>query len=239
MILDIFFGITSGFLLGERCNLVSYTFKNLKLIDMKKLIFLLLSFVAILVCKGQVQVVTLTGIGSDSDGTVSKTEWLALSTNPSATVIATPLVTYTTLIKSVTHTTTVVPAGGVQWLGGVYKFVFRVTDNNGATSLDTMQVTFKVNIAPKANAGPDQTGTFNSTAIGGVDKPSDVAVNWRKLYGRAALILEPTKPVTRVTGLQPGLYVFEKTVKNSAGSARDWVYVTVRGLNSTRTLKAF
>jgi hypothetical protein len=228
MILDIFFGITSGFLLGERCNLVSHTFKNLKLIDMKKLIFLLLSFVAILVCKGQVQVVNLDGsASSDPDGTIVSWKWTALTTNPSATVFGTPTASKTT----------VVPAGGVQWLAGVYKFELTVTDNLGASSKDTVNVTFKVNIAPKANAGPDQTGTFNSTAIGGIDKPADVAVNWRKLYGRTALILEPTKPVTRVTGLQPGLYVFEKTVKNSAGSARDWVYVTVRGLNSTRQLK--
>jgi hypothetical protein len=202
---------------------------------MKKLIFLLLSFLTILVCKGQIQTVTLTGSGSDSDGTVSKTEWFALATNPSATVFGTPSVLYTTTVKSVTHTTTVIPAGGVQWLSGVYKFVFRVTDNGGATSSDTMQVTFKTNIAPKANAGPDQTITFNSTAIGGIDKPSDVAVHWRKLYGRTAVIHSPTKAVTNVTGLQTGLYVFEKTVTNSAGSSRDWCYVTVK----QTILKAF
>lgn len=186
---------------------------------MKKLIFFLLSALTILVCKGQVQVVNLDGSASnDPDGTITSWQWLAVSTNPSATVFGTP-----TAAK-----TTVVPAGGVQWVSGTYKFVLKVTDNLGAFAQDTMNVTFKVNIVPKANAGPDQTITYNSTAIGGIDKPSDVAIHWRKLYGRTAMIQEPTKAITKVTGLQTGLYVFEKTVTNSAGRSVDWCYVHVR-----------
>jgi len=196
---------------------------------MKKFLALLLVTLAILVSHGQIQVVTLVGNGSDSDGTVSKSEWLALS-NPSATVFGTPIVTYTTAVKSVIHTTTVVPAGGLQWLGGVYKFVFRVTDNAGGIANDTMQVTFKVNVAPKANAGPDQSVTLpNGVAIGGRDVPVDGLVRWSKLYGGNAVFSDPHASFTKVSMLQPGFYMFKKTVYNSQGqSASDLCVVLVR-----------
>ena len=41
---------------------------------------------------------------------------------------------------------------------GVYQFQLKVTDNNGATAIDTVQVTVNAaNIAPTVNAGTDQT----------------------------------------------------------------------------------
>ena len=41
---------------------------------------------------------------------------------------------------------------------GVYQFQLKVTDNNGATAIDTVQVTVNAaNIPPTANAGTDQT----------------------------------------------------------------------------------
>ena len=45
---------------------------------------------------------------------------------------------------------------------GVYQFELKVTDNNGATGKDTMQVTVNAccQYSPTANAGSDQTITL-------------------------------------------------------------------------------
>ena len=45
---------------------------------------------------------------------------------------------------------------------GVYKFQLRVTDNNGATGTDIIQITVNAatNQPPVANAGPDQVDNF-------------------------------------------------------------------------------
>ena len=46
---------------------------------------------------------------------------------------------------------------------GVYQFQLKVTDNNGATAIDTVQVTVNAaNIPPTANAGTDQTITITN-----------------------------------------------------------------------------
>ena len=188
---------------------------------MKKFLALLLLTFAILVSRGQIQVVNLDGsLSTDPDGTIVAFQWTALTTNPAATTFATPNAAKTT----------VVPAGGVQWTAGIYKFVLTVTDNLGAKASDTMQVTFKVNIVPKANAGPDQTVTLpNGVAIGGRDVPVDGLVRWSKLYGGNAVFSDPHASFTKVSMLQPGFYMFKKTVYNSQGqSASDLCVVLVR-----------
>lgn len=52
-------------------------------------------------------------------------------------------------------------------IAGVYRFELRVTDNNGASDTDTMQVTVNVaaNIAPTANAGADQSITLPTNSV--------------------------------------------------------------------------
>ena len=59
---------------------------------------------------------------------------------------------------------------------GVYQFQLKVTDNNGATAIDTVQVTVNAaNIAPTANAGTDQTIQLptNSVSLSGADTDAD------------------------------------------------------------------
>jgi len=290
---------------------------------MKKLLLLLLAFITILVCNGQVQVVTLNGSGSsDADGTIVGWNWSALSTNPGPTVIANPNVSITT----------VVPANGQQWKVGTYKFVLtvidnlgdndrdtmqvtiipnpdkppvvsvgpdltvilpgntvtlratasdpdgtvvhyqwnmvtgpnqavfnrqdssvviasgliagtyafrcKVTDNLGASSADTLLVTVRANTLPASKAGPDQTITLPLTtvALGGNDSPEDARIDWAKLYGGRAVIADPHASFTNVDQLQPGFYIFQKKVTNTAGQyAVDYVYVVVKG----PTRKAF
>ena len=49
---------------------------------------------------------------------------------------------------------------------GVYQFQLKVTDNNGATDIDTIQVTVNAaNIPPTANAGADQSITLPTNNV--------------------------------------------------------------------------
>ena len=70
---------------------------------------------------------------------------------------------------------------------GVYQFELKVTDNNGATGRDTMQVTVNAaaNIAPVANAGSDKTITLpaNTVSLSGSGNDADGTISsfaWTK-----------------------------------------------------------
>src|ERR1019366_4723358 len=86
-----------------------------------------------------VNTITLSGSGSDADGTVANYIWTQIS-GPSGYNI----------VNANSPVTDV--SGLVQ---GVYQFQLQVTDNNGAVGTDIMQVTVNaaVNISPVANAG--------------------------------------------------------------------------------------
>ena len=90
--------------------------------------------------------ISLSGSGSDADGTVTSYKWTKIS-GPSAYNIvnaSSPVTEVTGLVE------------------GVYQFELKVTDNDGATDNDIMQVTVKPspNQAPNANAGPNKTITL-------------------------------------------------------------------------------
>ena len=69
--------------------------------------------------------VTLSGSGSDADGTISSYNWTKIS-GPSGYTIVNPGTAATDI------------TGLVQ---GVYQFQLQVTDNNGATATDVMSIT--------------------------------------------------------------------------------------------------
>ena len=49
---------------------------------------------------------------------------------------------------------------------GVYQFQLKVTDNDGATDADIVQITvYAANIAPTANAGIDQSITLPTSTV--------------------------------------------------------------------------
>jgi len=82
------------------------------------------------------QAVTLSGSGSDTDGTIVSYEW-----KDGANVLGTtPVITPTLSV-------------------GVHTITLTVTDNGGATGADTVVVTVNANVPPSANAGADQTVT--------------------------------------------------------------------------------
>ncbi len=101
---------------------------------------------------------SLSGSGSDADGTVTIYKWTKIS-GPSAYNIV-------NASSSVTQVT-----GLVQ---GVYQFELTVTDNNGATDNDVMRITVNPppNQVPNANAGPNRTITLpvNNTSLSGSGK---------------------------------------------------------------------
>ena len=108
-----------------------------------------------------VNTVTLSGSGSDVDGTIVGYVWTRIS-GPLSFTIVNPGSAATDI------------TGLVQ---GVYQFQLQVTDNNGATGTDVVQVSVNVvgNINPSANAGLDQTITLptNIVALSGSGSDAD------------------------------------------------------------------
>ncbi|MBS1509716.1 MAG: right-handed parallel beta-helix repeat-containing protein [Bacteroidetes bacterium] len=159
---------------------------------------------------------TLAGSGIDPDGTITAFHWAQIS-GPAAATITNPAAANTTVTNMV---------------AGTYKFELTVTDNNGATGKDTMQVI--VNRAPAANAGPDQlislpVNTVNLSGSGSDPDGTITAYAWTKISGPSAgTISNPASANTAVTGLVAGIYKFElKVTDNNGAVARDTMQVTV------------
>ncbi len=164
--------------------------------------------------------VTLNGSGNDPDGTIVAYQWTKIA-GPTAGTITTPAAATTTITGLA---------------AGVYRFELRVTDNSGAVGRDTVQITVNPapNIAPTANAGPDQTITLptNSVTLNGSGNDPDgsiVAYQWTKIAGPAAgTITTPAAATTTVTGLAVGVYKFQLRVTDNSGAfGRDTVQITV------------
>jgi hypothetical protein len=169
--------------------------------------------------------VSLSGSGTDSDGSISSYSWTKIS-GPSAFNI----------VSSSSAVTSV--SGLVQ---GTYQFELKVTDNNGAIGKDTVQVTVNAapNLAPTANAGADKTITLptNSVSLSGSGTDSDGSISsysWTKISGPSAYsISNSSAAVTNVSGLVQGIYQFElKVTDNNAAIGKDTVQITVNAANN-------
>jgi gliding motility-associated-like protein len=167
--------------------------------------------------------VTLTGSGSDSDGTIASYSWI-LTSDP---VPATP----PTIVSPNTAATDV-----TSLKEGNYVFTLTVTDDDGAPKSD--QVIVKVlpvppNDPPVANAGPDIniTAPAATTTLNGSGTDSDGTIAsyaWKKLSGTGSAITSPASAVTNITGLAVGTYTFELTVTDDKGvKGSDQVTVNV------------
>jgi hypothetical protein len=167
--------------------------------------------------------VSLAGTGTDAGGSIASYAWSKLS-GPAGATIATPAVANTSI------------TGLVQ---GVYVFTLTVTDNQGATATDNVQITVNAattpaNQLPIVNAGADQTIQLPTSTVSltgtGTDADGTIAsYAWTKLSGpTGATISTPTTANTNVTGLTQGVYVFTCTVTdNQGGQATNNVQVTV------------
>ncbi len=165
--------------------------------------------------------VTLTGSGTDANGTVTNYLWTKIS-GPASGTITNPN-NFKTTVTGFTQSIT-------------YMFELKVTDNAGATNVDTVQITVNppANIPPVANAGPDQSITLpvNLVSLAGSGGDADGNITgylWTKISGPLTYnIVNPTSPVTDISGLVNGVYKFElKVTDNNAAIARDTIQITV------------
>ena len=160
--------------------------------------------------------VTLSGSGTDVDGSIASYAWTLVS-GPNTPTIVSP----TTGGTSVTGL-----------VAGVYVFRLTVTDDGGLTDAD--DVTITVNVPPSANAGSDQVIVLptNSVSLTGSGTDTDgtiVGYAWSYVSGPGGYtITTPSSQNTTVTGLVQGVYVFRLTVTDNRNvTGTDDVQVTV------------
>ncbi len=155
--------------------------------------------------------VTITGFGTDVDGTIVSYEWLKIN-GPAGGVVASPN-SRTTLITNL--------------LDGVYYYQFIVTDNGGLTSRDTIAIFVYPeleNRAPVANAGPDITVYLPedmAVLIGsGTDDGEIASYKWKLVSGPSIPeMTDPESPRCKVTSLKQGIYLMEFTVTDNGGKS--------------------
>ncbi len=121
---------------------------------------------------------------------------------------------------------------------GVYKYELTVTDNNGATGKDTVQVTVNAaansNIPPVANAGPDIALVLpgNATSLRGSGSDADGSITtyqWRIISATGSYQLSsPNLAQPLFSNLEQGVYEAELTVTDNVGATgKDTVVITV------------
>lgn len=168
--------------------------------------------------------ITLTGSGTDVDGTIATYAWIKIS-GPSAYSIASP-----------SSASTAVEGLSV----GTYQFQFTVTDNNGATGTDVVIITVNPIVIPPAyhppisNAGTDITVYLPKTScqMNGLaaDYDGSVTLIWTQVSGpNIAVIQTPNVVYTTISGLIKGVYRFRQCVTdNTNNTVCDDVIVTVK-----------
>jgi hypothetical protein len=164
--------------------------------------------------------IQLKGSGNDVDGTIKSYDWTKIS-GPSAG----------TILNADSASTEV-----TNLVQGVYKFNLQVTDDKGATGTDIVQIRVNAanNIAPTANAGPDQTVALptNNITLSGSGNDTDgtiVSYNWTKISGPSTgTISNVDSASTNIKNLSEGVYQFElKVTDNKGDTGNDTVTITV------------
>ena len=163
---------------------------------------------------------SLTGTGTDADGSVVGYQWQQLS-GPSTSTL------------SATNTATITVSNLQQ---GSYTYRLTVTDEDGASDTDDIIVTIAAgtaNQAPAANAGTDRNITLptSSASLNGTsstDPDGTIAsYQWQQVSGpsTSALSASNTANIT-VSNLQAGIYTYRLTITDNDG-ATDTDNVTV------------
>jgi hypothetical protein len=167
--------------------------------------------------------VTITGSGTDPDGTITAYAWTRVSgpNTPTLTGAATTTLTASGLIA------------------GTYVYQLKVTDNGGLTATDQVNIVVTattVNLPPVANAGADKIVTLPTTTVTIAGSATDPNGNntitgylWSKVSGpTGATLVNKTTLTLTVNGLKQGVYVFRLKVTDNGGlTATDDVTVTV------------
>lgn len=178
--------------------------------------------------------ISLTGTGTDSDGTIASFRWSQVSGPNTATITngSSATATFSNLVQ------------------GSYSFRLTVTDNGGATASATVTVTVNPapvdNVAPVANAGSNRNITLptSSTTLSGSGTDADgtvTAFRWRQINGpNTAIIANTAAASSGVSGLVQGTYTFRLTVTDNDGVTHsDDMNVTVNAApNQAPTVNA-
>lgn len=171
-----------------------------------------------------VNAITVTGSGTDPDGTINSYLWSKIS-GPATYTIVSPNQAQTVINNMVQ---------------GHYQFALTVTDNQGATGKDTIDVIVNSAIAPPpnqppvANAGQHLNITLPTTTVSMTGSGTDVdgtivSQEWKKIEGPSQYsILFTSQLQTSVSDLVEGSYKFElKVTDNQGATGKDTIAVTV------------
>jgi hypothetical protein len=161
----------------------------------------------------------LDGNASDTDGSIATIEW----TQVQGPVVA--ISNGNALFAQVNGLTV-----------GTYRFRLTVTDDDGATAFDEVQIVINpanTNLPPAANAGTDKNIKLptNSTSLTGSATDADGTIasySWLKLSGPAATMTGENTSTLNLSNLLDGVYQFQLTVTDDDGAIdTDEVTVTV------------
>lgn len=174
--------------------------------------------------------ISLTGRGTDTDGTITAYLWEKVS-GPTATLTN-------------ANTATVTLSNLVQ---GTYVMKLTVTDNSNATASAQVSVVVfpaAINRAPVVSAGPDASITLptNNLSLNGTASDPDgspLTLLWEKVSGPAVTISDETTATLKLTNLVEGTYVFRFTATDDKNaSTSDQVTVRVSAMNQRPTVNA-
>src|SRR5574343_1621763 len=168
---------------------------------------------------------TLNGSASnDADGTITSYSWTRIN-GPTQVTISNAAAASTAISNLVQ---------------GTYGFRLVVTDNNGATDSDTVQVTVNAaipppNVAPNATAGTDISITLpvnNTTLNGSASNDADGTItsySWTRINGPTQVTISNAAAAsTAISNLVQGTYGFRLVVTDNNGATdSDTVQVTV------------
>ncbi len=151
--------------------------------------------------------VNITAIASDPDGSISSYSWIKTSGPPAQ-------------LQNVNTST--LTAGGL--IEGTYIFTIEVTDNEGATATDNVTVTVSAaNQPPIANAGANTSITLPTNTVtlngGGTDNDGSITgYQWVKVSGGNATLVNASTSTLTANSLVAGTYVFGLTVADDEGA---------------------
>ncbi len=177
--------------------------------------------------------VTLSGSGTDADGTIASYAWTQTA-GPAVTLTNANTATATFTAPQVTADT-------------VLTFQLTVTDNEGATGNASTEVTVhNVNQVPSANAGANQSvneGAAVTLSGSGTDADGTIASYlWTQLSGPVVTIVNPNSAIATFTAPQvtgDTVLTFQLTVTDNQGAtASATTSVTVRNVNQAPTANA-
>ncbi|MCF2947392.1 PKD domain-containing protein [Paraglaciecola aquimarina] len=176
---------------------------------------------------------TLSGLGTDSDGSISSYSW----TQTSGTSVT---------IENATSARATFVAPDLT-ADEILTFQLTVTDNNNATATDTVDIAVQnINQSPTANAGSNQAVNEQANVIlSGSGTDADGAISsysWTQTSGTSVILIDTT--LARATFIAPDItkdetLTFQLTVTdNDNATATDTVDIRVQNLNQPPTANA-